>query len=95
MSSRTRSPTHRALARRSARHRRRELTLDTVETDGPGNGRDVNFDPLVLPDGIEPSEDPMLSARSAAYAASYRLRTSETPSIPPEVQVDKVEEVAQ
>ncbi len=71
------------------------LTLDTVETDGPGNGRDINFDPLVLPDGIEPSEDPMLSARSAAYAASYRLRTSETPSIPPEVQVDKVEEVAQ
>lgn len=70
------------------------LTLDTIETDGPGNGRDINFDPLVLPDGIEPSEDPMLSARSAVYAASYRLRAGETPSMPPQVQVDKVEEVA-
>ncbi|AKS34018.1 catalase family peroxidase [Mycolicibacterium goodii] len=71
------------------------ITLDTIETDGPGNGRDINFDPLVLPDGIEPSEDPMLSARSAVYAASYRLRAGETPSIPPQVQVDKVEEVSQ
>ena len=65
------------------------LTLDSVETDARGNARDVNFDPLVLPAGIEPSDDPLLSARSAVYAASYRRRTGETGS-PPAVQVDKV-----
>jgi catalase len=65
------------------------LTLDSVETDAPGNARDINFDPLVLPAGIEPSDDPLLSARSAVYAASYRRRAGETGS-PPAVQVDKV-----
>jgi catalase len=65
------------------------LTLDSVETDAPGNARDINFDPLVLPAGIEPSDDPLLSARSAVYAASYRRRAGETAS-PPAVQVDKV-----
>jgi catalase len=53
------------------------LTLDSVDTDAKGNARDINFDPLVLPPGIEPSDDPLLSARSAVYAASYRRRTGE------------------
>jgi catalase len=53
------------------------LTLDTVATEAKGNARDINFDPLVLPPGIEPSDDPLLSARSAVYAASYRRRTGE------------------
>jgi catalase len=53
------------------------LTLDKVETEAKGNARDINFDPLVLPPGIEPSDDPLLSARSAVYAASYRRRTGE------------------
>ena len=65
------------------------LTLTGAETERPGNARDINFDPLVLPDGIEPSEDPLLSARSAVYAASYRARTGE-PKSPSAVQVDKV-----
>ncbi|AFM14859.1 catalase [Mycolicibacterium chubuense NBB4] len=65
------------------------LVLDTVETEAPGNARDVNFDPLTLPDGIEPSDDPILGARSAVYAASYRLRTGE-PKSPSAVQVDEV-----
>jgi catalase len=65
------------------------LTLTTIETEAPGNARDVNFDPLVLPDGIEPSDDPLLSARSAIYAASYRARTGE-PKSPSAVQVDEV-----
>ncbi|MEW2548396.1 catalase family peroxidase [Streptomyces sp. NPDC047002] len=58
------------------------LTLDTVETEAPGTARDVNFDPLVLPPGIEPSDDPLLSARSAVYAQSYARRAAEhhTPS---------------
>jgi catalase len=65
------------------------LTLTGIDTDAAGNARDVNFDPLVLPDGLEPSGDPLLSARSAVYAASYRARTGE-PKSPPAVQVDEV-----
>jgi catalase len=65
------------------------LTLTAAETEAPGNARDVNFDPLTLPDGIEPSDDPILGARSAVYAASYRLRTGE-PKTPSAIQVDEV-----
>ena len=54
------------------------LTLDTVAPEAKGNARDINFDPLVLPPGIEASDDPLLSARSAVYAASYRRRTGES-----------------
>ena len=53
------------------------LTLNSVDTEAKGNARDINFDPLVLPAGIEPSDDPILSARSAVYAASYRRRAGE------------------
>ena len=53
------------------------LTLDAVQSEAKGNARDINFDPLVLPPGIEPSDDPLLSARSAVYAASYRRRAGE------------------
>jgi catalase len=65
------------------------LTLTAVVTEAAGNARDINFDPLVLPDGIERSEDPLLSPRSAVYAASYRLRATE-PKSPSPVQVDEV-----
>ena len=34
------------------------------------------FDPLVLPEGIEPSDDPVLRVRSAAYAVSHSRRTA-------------------
>jgi catalase len=47
------------------------------EPDGPC--RDVTFDPLVLPPGIAASDDPLLSARSAVYAASLRRRSGEGP----------------
>lgn len=65
------------------------LTLTSIDSDRPGNARDVNFDPLVLPDGIEPSDDPLLSARSAVYRASYRKRLSE-PDTKPVIQVDGI-----
>ena len=65
------------------------VTLTTIATERAGNARDVNFDPLVLPEGIEPSDDPLLSARSSVYAASYRLRTGEAKS-PSAVQVGEV-----
>ena len=65
------------------------LTLTGAETERAGNARDINFDPLVLPVGIEPSDDPILGTRSAVYAASYRARTGRQPA-PSAVQVDRV-----
>jgi catalase len=61
------------------------LVIDHVEAEAPHNCRDVNFDPLVLPSGIEPSDDPLLSARSAAYSTSYTRRAGEAKT-PSEVQ---------
>jgi catalase len=53
------------------------LTLDQVESDDTSAARDINFDPLVLPNGIAPSDDPVLSARSAVYSQSYTRRSGE------------------
>ncbi|TCV92358.1 catalase [Luteibacter rhizovicinus] len=53
------------------------LTVQATEPQDSGPCRDVNYDPLVLPAGIEGSNDPLLAARSAAYADSYRRRTTE------------------
>jgi catalase len=65
------------------------LTLTTAETDTPGNARDISFDPLILPTGIVASDDPLLSARSAVYAGSYRDRAGATGAAPA-VQVNRV-----
>jgi catalase len=54
------------------------LTLDSVESEETSPARDINFDPLVLPAGIVPSDDPMLSARSAIYSQSFTRRAGET-----------------
>ncbi len=51
-----------------------ELVVDRVAPEEADGCRDLNFDPLVLPPGIQPSTDPLLAARSAAYAASFRRR---------------------
>jgi catalase len=67
------------------------LTLTSIDTDRPGNERDINFDPLVLPEGIEPSDDPILRARSAVDAASYRQRTGE-PALLPTIDVNEIVE---
>ncbi|RDI53437.1 catalase family peroxidase [Nocardia mexicana] len=53
------------------------VVLDQVRTEASENVREVNFDPLVLPKGIAPSDDPLLQARSAAYAESFRRRAGE------------------
>jgi catalase len=53
------------------------LTLDRVESDDTSAARDINFDPLVLPAGIAPSDDPLLSARSAVYSQSFTRRAGE------------------
>jgi catalase len=54
------------------------LTVEHAQGEDGGACRDINFDPLVLPAGIEPSDDPLLSARSAAYSRSFTLRAGET-----------------
>jgi catalase len=54
------------------------LTLDRVESDETSGATDINFDPLVLPAGITPSDDPLLSARSAVYFQSFTRRAGET-----------------
>ncbi len=53
------------------------LTFNTIESEDTSPIRDINFDPLVLPDGISPSGDPLLSARSAAYSQSFTRREGE------------------
>lgn len=53
------------------------LTIDHIESEDTSPARDINFDPLVLPDGIAPSDDPLLSARSAAYSESFTRREGE------------------
>jgi catalase len=54
------------------------LTIDHIESEEDGRCRDINFDPLVLPSGILPSDDPLLSARSATYSQSFTRRAGET-----------------
>ena len=54
------------------------LTIDHIESEQTGACRDINYDPLVLPWGIAPSDDPLLSARSAAYSQSFTRRAGET-----------------
>lgn len=53
------------------------LTIDQIESEDTSPTRDINFDPLVLPNGIAASDDPLLSARSAAYSQSFTRREGE------------------
>ncbi|KKN63103.1 hypothetical protein LCGC14_0505270 [marine sediment metagenome] len=54
-------------------------TLNIISWEAQQNGKcaDKNFDPLVLPDGIRATADPILRARGAAYAESFRRRAKE------------------
>lgn len=53
------------------------LVIDASQPQVHGPCRDINFNPLVLPHGIEPSDDPLLQARAATYAESHRRRVEE------------------
>jgi catalase len=55
-----------------------KLTIDMVVDEAHGSCRDINFDPLVLPNGIASSDDPLLSARSVVYSESFTRRAGET-----------------
>jgi catalase len=59
------------------------ITIDQASSEDGGRCSAVNYDPLVLPSGIEPSDDPLLSARSAVYARSFTLRAQEEHEKPP------------
>ena len=53
------------------------LTLKAVVPDSLQAEKALMFNPLVLPDGIAASEDPILLARPSAYAVSYGRRQAE------------------
>jgi len=67
------------------------ITFDTIESEDTSPTRDITFDPLVLPEGISPSDDPLLSARSAAYSQSFIRREGEhkSPSAVSTTEVEK------
>jgi catalase len=54
------------------------LTLDRVEAEDVSPATDINFDPLTLPAGMAPSDDPILTARSAVYSRSFTRRAGES-----------------
>jgi catalase len=52
-----------------------EIGRALIEEDG--GCRNITFDPLILPSGIAPSDDPLLPARSGVYASSLARRDGE------------------
>ncbi|WP_462160062.1 catalase family peroxidase [Pseudoalteromonas sp. GB56] len=55
-----------------------QVVIEQWQAQSGGQCDDINFDPLVLPSGIQATKDPILRARSAAYAESYRRRAIES-----------------
>ena len=53
------------------------LTIKSVAPDATGACLAVTYNPMTLPKGVEPSADPMLSARAAPYAVSLGRRLTE------------------
>lgn len=58
------------------------VIIDQVQSEDTSPVRDLTFDPLILPNGIAGSDDPLLSARSGTYARAFTRREGEpkTPS---------------
>ncbi|MBO1360582.1 catalase family peroxidase [Acetobacter sacchari] len=54
------------------------LTLTKAESEDGGPCTGITFDPLILPEGVAPSDDPIPAARSAVYSRSFALRSGET-----------------
>jgi len=53
------------------------LKVTSVAEDGAGACLTITFNPLVLPKGVVPSDDPMIAARSAPYAVGLGRRLGE------------------
>jgi len=54
-----------------------QLVIASASAQNESRCGSTNFDPLVLPTGMSATADPILRARSAAYAESYRRRAKE------------------
>jgi len=50
------------------------LTVSSAMTQRGAGCENINFDPLVMADGIEPTDDPVLLFRSPSYVRSYIKR---------------------
>ncbi|WP_404702289.1 hypothetical protein [Pseudomonas sp. 3HC3] len=53
------------------------LAVTGVHDQTEGECRDINFDPTLVPSGIELSDDPVLAARAGIYSHSYNARLRE------------------
>lgn len=53
------------------------LEVTSVRDQAEGGCRDINFDPTLVPSGIELSNDPVLAARAGIYSHSYNARLRE------------------
>ena len=53
------------------------LTIKAVSPDATGPCLSITYNPMVLPKGVEPSDDPMLAARAAPYGVSLGRRLVE------------------
>ncbi len=53
------------------------LTISRAEAQKGAPCEPINFDPLVMAPGIQPTDDPILRFRSPAYAVSFGKRLSE------------------
>lgn len=53
------------------------LKVTQLVAQAEGACRDVNFDPSIVPAGVEVSNDPVLNARSGAYSHSWSRRERE------------------
>ncbi|MEM7017804.1 MAG: catalase, partial [Pseudomonadota bacterium] len=54
-----------------------KLKVISLSSEQVGECDRINYDPLVLSPGFEPSSDPLLQARRIAYAVSFGRRISE------------------
>lgn len=54
-----------------------QLKVTSVSPDAGGSCLTINFDPNVMPKGVEPSADPMIAARAAPYVISLGRRLGE------------------
>jgi catalase len=53
------------------------LVVEAIESEEVSHARDINFDPTLIPSGVALSDDPLLSARAAAYSQSFTRREGE------------------
>ncbi len=53
------------------------LSITSATPQQGGECYPINYDPLVMADGIQPTRDPILLFRSPSYAASFALRSAD------------------